>query len=579
MLLNENFRMVRVPRRSLLLGLTAMLFVTGGLLASLNLTRAASPEAVADEPDKSERDKDAAVKPDAGKSAEHSGMVVDADTGEPIAGATVTVTRLESLNWKQLGVTKSVTDENGKYTFTIPPEQLRERLLYILFDVDHPQYAERHCGSYGYGMIVNNMKNGEEPWFAKLQMVRGEKLSGRLIDEAGRPVSGVQIRCSCRPASGFDRIRSAHIKGVSDEQGQFDLMVTAEGRAKLALIPPEHCMQQMDLGEKRGDIGDVVLKRGFSLRGIVQNAKGEPMRDLWVNIQPAEEQFRESYEMIRSSKIDDQGRFTTRPLQAGKYRINVENKATGALEKVKYANFHDDPPAAMFVTKSLNITEDLAAEPMIIRAVPHVLITAQFYKPNGELSPGHSPHVTGQFDGEFIWIPQGRRTGEGRFELMVPHGLVNVELRFTTNEHSGLMVQFPGGELSPQDSYRFERIEEDIDNIRIVRHRAGILKLDIVDESGKQLENSGIFAHYKLQQNPSDEVKAGTQIGWNRENGLFRLSSIVPGVPVAVRCSAPGYETSWAEYTLEAEQRRTVTVKLKKTDSKDGNQPAKGDAN
>ena len=57
-----------------------------------------------------------------------------------------------------------------------------------------------------------------------------------------------------------------------------------------------------------------------------------------------------------------------------------------------------------------------------------------------------------------------------------------------------------GDRLSPQDSYQFDRLEEDIDNVRVVRHPAEILKLNIVAESGEQLKDGGIFAHYELEE-------------------------------------------------------------------------------
>ena len=198
----------------------------------------------------------------------------------------------------------------------------------------------------------------------------------------------------------------------------------------------------------------------------------------------------------------------------------------------------------MFVNRSINVTEDSARSPIVIQAVPHILITVQHFTPSGEISAGHSPSIMGNFDGQRMWIRQGRRTGKGAFELMAPHGFEDADLRFTTNEHSGLTVQFEGGELSPQDSYRFERMEEDIHNVRVVRHPAGILKLNIVDESGKQLEDGRIFAHYEFDAEPSDEMMMAAQIGWNREDGLFRLSSIVPGAPVSIRFSAPGFQNT-----------------------------------
>jgi hypothetical protein len=433
-----------------------------------------------------------------------------------------------------------------------------------MFHLDHPQYARRHCGSYGYGMIVANLENGEQPWFSELKMVRGEKVFGRLVDENGRPVAGAQLRLNSEAKSVSDREGSSSVDAVSDQDGRFEAVVTHDGIAKLSIIPLDHCMKYVELGDKRGDVGDITLENGVRLHGVVQDAKGNPIEDLWVNVTPEDLKYEASYEMKRSSQTDKQGEFHTRPLKPGKHLFEVELKATGALEKKKYANFHDTPPLAMFIPETINVTENSIRRPVIIRAVPHVLITLQFFKPNGEISPGHSPYMTGEIDGRRIWIREGKRTGEGAYELMAPHGMENVEMHFTTNEHSALMVQMEGGELSPQDTYRFERLEEDIDNIRVVRYPASIAKINIVDESGTQLQNAGIFATYAVEKNASEEMMMGNQIGWNREEGLFRLSSIVPNREFSVRADLSGYETKKQSITMSEGERRTITITLPK---------------
>ncbi len=175
-----------------------------------------------------------------------------------------------------------------------------------MFDIDHPEYAGRQCGSYGYGMIVQNLENGEQPWFSEFKMVRGEKIVGRLVDENKRPISGAQIRGNCAPKSGYDRVRSTSIDGVSDKDGRFELVVTHDGMTKVSFIPPDHCMKHVNLGDKRGDIGDITLDTGFPIHGVVKDAKGNPISGLWVNIKPEEKQSGASYEMKRSCKTNEQ---------------------------------------------------------------------------------------------------------------------------------------------------------------------------------------------------------------------------------------------------------------------------------
>lgn len=95
-------------------------------------------------------------------------------------------------------------------------------------------------------------------------------------------------------------------------------------------------------------------------------------------------------------------------------------KATGAIEKEKYANFHDDPTPAMFIPQVIDVTEQSIGKPFIIKAVPHVQISGQSFKPTGEPCTNHSPYVTGTINGQFISIHAGRSDKVGAFKLMVP---------------------------------------------------------------------------------------------------------------------------------------------------------------
>ena len=69
-----------------------------------------------------------------GPTLSYSGWVTDKVTGKPIAGATITVRRSilpdpKTGDNRVLQETKHQTDAEGKYHFTIPPEQSAERLL------------------------------------------------------------------------------------------------------------------------------------------------------------------------------------------------------------------------------------------------------------------------------------------------------------------------------------------------------------------------------------------------------------------------------------------------------------------
>src|SRR5262249_32119593 len=82
-----------------------------------------------------------------GETLKYTDKVTHHDTSKGIKGATVTVRRsvygdptVKEDDWF-LQETKHTTDADGKYSFTIPPEQSSQRYLYIEVEVAHDQYA------------------------------------------------------------------------------------------------------------------------------------------------------------------------------------------------------------------------------------------------------------------------------------------------------------------------------------------------------------------------------------------------------------------------------------------------------
>src|SRR5262249_11505137 len=88
----------------------------------------------------------------------YAGRVTNKETGQPVAGAIVVVRRslLGDPTQKEenriVEETKHETDAQGKYSFTIPPEQTAQRYLYIELDVEHPDYAPRKHFGYALSM-------------------------------------------------------------------------------------------------------------------------------------------------------------------------------------------------------------------------------------------------------------------------------------------------------------------------------------------------------------------------------------------------------------------------------------------
>ena len=262
MLLNDQF-VLRKSRTAVIAGFLCCMLTAAFGLTSLRLTHAsAATQLQANEPESADlAQQESADSERAGReSHSHSGRVTDNNTGEAVANATVIVTRMNSRTWEMIDRTESVTDEKGEYTFEIPPAQVEEPYLYLMFDLRHATYAPRHCGSYSYSMIQKNLEVGDKPWFSNLKFTKGAEVSGRVVDKQGRPVADAEIRLSSEApgeAEGFANHSRSKLR--TDQDGRFVAVVTAEGNASISIIPHDYCMLSKDIGTRRGELGDFEL--------------------------------------------------------------------------------------------------------------------------------------------------------------------------------------------------------------------------------------------------------------------------------------------------------------------------------
>src|SRR5205814_4502909 len=102
-----------------------------------------------------------------------SGVVTDAMTGKPIAGALVGIQTLgSSPQDRSFSRPSFVTDARGRFVFTDLPSALRYNV-----------YASRP--GYTFGSIAGTIKLADAEWIsgANIKMTRAAWISGRVIDE------------------------------------------------------------------------------------------------------------------------------------------------------------------------------------------------------------------------------------------------------------------------------------------------------------------------------------------------------------------------------------------------------------
>jgi beta-lactamase regulating signal transducer with metallopeptidase domain len=541
-----------LPSWSLAAGLAAL-----GLLIALSAVRLdAGPPTVG--PATAAKDgKQKNQPPAAGETLHYSGRVTDKDTHRPIAGVTVTVRRsllgdpeLKEYN-PVLQETKHTTDAQGRYHFTIPPEQTSKRYLYIELDVEHPDYAPQKHFGYALSMIRKNEKLGGRPFFENVEMRAGKPVTGVVQTPEGKPAAGVKVLAySVTDRRGNEFEYGSFADTRTDAAGKFRLVLTTPGKAVLWVLPEKYSPSTHAVkNNKRGDLGTFTMSDGIRLRGRVLDVRGKPLAGVNVNANSMERHEALEGLMVadstnRSAVTNARGEFEMAPLPLGTYSLQPdEHSRDGSREDRKRHALPD-----IFVAQKIALKEGKKPEPVEVRAVPHVVIEARYLDSKGKPTRGHDCFVWGQMD-KMFWNTQGKPNADGRFRIAVPHGLEDVRMSLSTNEHGCLRWRkSPKAALQARREIHLGTVNEDVKGIEIIRYVAPILVVDATDGSGRRLKDFKVKATYQPGKSPKDPNSSfvngvqGDVYFEKQEDGRWRSEQMLPDEEVNVTLSADGYQ-------------------------------------
>jgi beta-lactamase regulating signal transducer with metallopeptidase domain/protocatechuate 3,4-dioxygenase beta subunit len=507
--------------------------------------------------DKKEPPKDAPKEAAKGKPIPYTGRVFDKVTDKGIEGATVTVRRSvygDHIGNKIVQETKHKTSAEGKYSFVIPPEQAAERYLYIELDVEAPGYAPRKHFGYSFAMIQKNEKMGGRPFFENVDMRAAKEITGRVETPDGQPAAGVKVLAysNTDKQDGFEYGSFADCK--TDAEGRFRLWLITPGPAVFWLLPEKfapstHVLQDSN---KRGDLGRFTLQPGLIIKGKVLDTQGKPAAGVFVHADkrggienfnlPVADHIR------RTALTNDKGEFTMAPLPPGKYELMPQEH--GYDPSKDESRPEKRPLPGVFVRKPLTLTAGEQPEPLEIRAVPHVVIEAQYYNSKGQTTRGHAGHLFGQVDKNNFWFGEGKIDGNGKMTILAPHGLTQARLSLMTNEHGVLRHRLKKGEaLSTTREINLGTLDDDVKGIEIIHYVAPILIVDARDKDGKQIKDFKVKVTYSpgvAKKRPSEQFINGVQgdvYMEKQEDGRWRTEQLLPDEEVEVTVSAKGYKS------------------------------------
>lgn len=540
------------PLWSAVVALTAGLLLLG--VASVRLDARAAADDKKEPPKGATKDlpKDA----ERGKAFSYTGRVFDKVTNKGIEGATVTVRRSsygDHIGNKILQETKHKTNAEGKYSFTIPPEQAADRYLYIELDVEAPGYAPRSHFGYAFSMIQKNEKMGGRPFFENVDMRAAKEISGIIETPDGKPAPGIKVLAysNSDKRDGFEYGSFADCK--TNAAGLFRLWLITPGPAVFWILPQDYAPSTHVLQDsnKRGDLGRFTLQPGLIIKGKVLDTQGQPVAGVFVQAEkrggienfnlPVADHIR------RTALTNDKGEFTMAPLPPGRFDVIPQEHGWDPSKDQSQPEKRRLP--GVFVRKSLTLIAGDQPEQMEIRAVPHVVIEAQYYDSKGKPTRGHAGHMFGQMDKNNFWFAEAKMDNNGKMTLLAPHGLAQARLSLMTNEHGVLRHRLKkDAPLSAAREINFGTLEDDVKGIEIIRYVAPVLVVDAKDKDGKQIKDFKVRVTYL---SGGDKRKPGAVFRNDvqgdvhqekQEDGRWRTMNLLPDEEVEVTVSAEGYK-------------------------------------
>jgi protocatechuate 3,4-dioxygenase beta subunit len=408
-----------------------ILLVTGILLSlSVSLTRLQSAELAA-----------ATEKDSVAKDAEPApfkwppvlrGVVKDAD-GKPIAGARVRLDfeKVHEYNigrWDEpIGTQSLVTGDNGEYRFDPSKfEQLTHRPFMLTLSCTADGYADTKWWCW-YGR--NDVR--QNPNLANLKMLPGRTIHGRCIDPDGNPLAGAVVKMCGDHDSNNPAASMAWSPRKTGDDGTFTFNIPRARNSALAIwvVHPEWPPRSILLAAGEKDFGDVRMRNGSPIQGVVQAADGKPIAGAVVVAENLDSGTLKSVAFIGkvATRTDANGNYKLQPL-FGKYKLYL-TQAEETDNSIDPRFVVADAPPPVVAPMRVEVfafdpqTKDFFAGPPAkvhgtIRwedgsPVEHVEVKASYLPPD---------------NGTGIWIARAETNALGEYTIELPNPIDNVSV-------------------------------------------------------------------------------------------------------------------------------------------------------
>jgi protocatechuate 3,4-dioxygenase beta subunit len=272
--------------------------------------------------------------------------------GKPASGVVVVLNGYDGRDWRRFA---GETDAEGRFNIAgVAPGSYEIALhayVFVLADQSPNAGANR-------GIVVGA---GETIDDVSIELVRGGVVTGRVIDEDGRPVVGgnvgLQNPPGVTPTNNRNGIESLSGMGETDDRGVYRLfgvtpgryLVTVGqyldgGRSSYQVFYPDTTDQskakviEVSSGEEKAEINITVVPpdKTYTASGrLIDADNGKPVSGAYIECRPLDNDYRKMNMIphsleFRSSGSD--GGFRLTRLRPGQYRLSIRTMSEGGLE-------------------------------------------------------------------------------------------------------------------------------------------------------------------------------------------------------------------------------------------------------
>ncbi len=346
-------------------------------------------------------------------------------------------------------------------------------------------------------------------------LTRGGELSGRVVDSDGVPVTNAQLAASVDPLvfgqGGFE-VR----KGTSDSQGRFLLAAVLAGDVDLRLegrgVLERTLACEVRDGE-RTELGDIVLKRGATVAGVVRWPDGRPAVGAKVraDFDPAALGGMSAFNAMQGARgdtsADAEGRFAIEGLGKGPFLVSA-SAAPAPDEPEHRASEGGVAPGAR--TLELVLAAPLALETRVVDA-QGVGIAGASVRAKENVGG-----VVRGLGGRTEIARASEQVGSYRFEALGAGSwdLSAIAEGFTRTE---LALRMPRDEGAPE--------------VVLVLQRGGSASGTVVDFAGTPVAGATVQVAFNLQNvmSAAEEGSGAVALGTSLADGSFQLANLPAG--------------------------------------------------